>query len=210
MRRRPSPFSVLAVLVTLVAAWLLLIALPQWYGREQPEAQLPSEPAQQETGRRITATLFYISEDGMHLVGAQREVPHASSATEQARRIVEAALGPAPDPLASAVPEGTTLRALFLTPRGEAYVDLSEQVSAAHTGGSLDELFTVYAIVNALTVNLPAVTAVQILVNGSEVDTLAGHVDLRRPLGQNLTWTAPDQPAEPSEPAEPSRPDGAF
>ena len=36
--------------------------------------------------------------------------------------------------------------------------------------------------------NLPAVTAVQMLVDGKEVDTLAGHVDLRRPLAKNLAW----------------------
>jgi hypothetical protein len=46
----------------------------------------------------------------------------------------------------------------------------------------------VYTIVNALTSNLPAVTAVQILVDGKEVDTLAGHVDLRRPLAKDLGW----------------------
>jgi len=46
----------------------------------------------------------------------------------------------------------------------------------------------VYTIVNALTVNLPAVSAVQVLVNGMEVDTLAGHVDLRHPLAKNLAW----------------------
>jgi hypothetical protein len=37
-------------------------------------------------------------------------------------------------------------------------------------------------------VNLPAVSTVQVLVDGKEVDTLAGHVDLRRPLVKNLTW----------------------
>ena len=30
--------------------------------------------------------------------------------------------------------------------------------------------------------NLPAITAVQLLVDGKEADTLAGHVDLRRPF----------------------------
>ena len=44
-----------------------------------------------------------------------------------------------------------------------------------------DELLTIYALVHALTINLPAVTSVQLLVDGKEVDTLAGHVDLRRP-----------------------------
>jgi len=42
--------------------------------------------------------------------------------------------------------------------------------------------------VRSFCLNLPAVTAVQLLVDGKEVDTLAGHVDLRRPLAKNLTW----------------------
>jgi hypothetical protein len=29
---------------------------------------------------------------------------------------------------------------------------------------------------------------VQVLVDGREVDTLAGHVDLRRPLAKKLSW----------------------
>ena len=88
----------------------------------------------------------------------------------------------------SAVPRGTALRAVFLTQSGEAYVDLSRDVIAAHPGGTLNELLTVYTIVNALTVNLPAVTSVQLLVDGKEVDTLSGHVDLRQPLTKNLGW----------------------
>ena len=84
------------------------------------------------------------------------------------------------------MPAGTKLRALFLTERGDAYVDLSREAVTAHTGGTLNELLTVYTIVNALTVNLPAVRSVQILVDGKEVQTLAGHVDLRQPLAKNL------------------------
>jgi hypothetical protein len=67
-------------------------------------------------------------------------------------------------------------------------VDLTADARVRHTGGALDELFTIYTIVNALTVNLPAITRVQILVDGKEVDTLAGHVDLRHPLQKNLKW----------------------
>ena len=78
---------------------------------------------------------------------------------------------------------------MFVTERGDAFVDLSAaRSSAKHPGGSLDEIFTVYTIVNALTVNLPAIQRVQILVDGKEVDTLAGHVDLRHPLAKSLDW----------------------
>ena len=68
-------------------------------------------------------------------------------------------------------------------------------MSEGHAGGSLDELFTVYALVNALALNMNEINAVQILIEGREVDTLKGHVDLRRPLGLNLNWVAPDDAA---------------
>jgi hypothetical protein len=183
----------LGVIVALVGAWILLFALPRWYGPRTPAAP-PAQPrAQEEPARKITATLFYISEDGLRLVSIKREVPFGANTVEQARQILQEALKPAPAPYVNAVPAGTTLRAVFVTGRGEAYVDLSREVAEKHPGGSLDELFTVYAIVNALTVNLPAITSVQILVDGKEVDTLAGHVDLRRPLGQNLKWAGTER-----------------
>jgi len=124
----------------------------------------------------------------MALVGVQREVPYGEGVLEQARQIVSAQLSPAPAPLVSAIPAGATLRALYLTDRGDAFVDLSAEARTRHSGGALDELFTVYSIVNALTTNLPAVNRVQILVDGKEVDTLAGHVDLRHPLQKNMKW----------------------
>ena len=67
-----------------------------------------------------------------------------------------------------------------LQSRGDAFVDLSPELSSAHPGGSTNELLTVYAIVHAVTANLPAVQRVQILIEGKEVDTIAGHVDVRR------------------------------
>jgi hypothetical protein len=187
--RRPPLFATLAVLVTIVLAWVLLVALPRWYAPRRTVTAAPPTPAQAEPERKITATLFYISEDGLRLVSAKREVSFGANSGDQARRIVEEALKPAPPPYVNAIPDGTRLRALFVTGRGEAYVDLSGEIARKHPGGSLDELFTVYAVVDALTVNLPAITTVQILVDGKEVDTLAGHVDLRRPLGRNLKWT---------------------
>jgi spore germination protein GerM len=122
----------------------------------------------------------------MRLVGVERDVPYAEAAVDQAKEILNAQVAPVAAPLVSAVPAGTVVRALFLTEGGQAYVDLSREVATAHPGGSLNEMLTIYTIVHALTFNLPAVTAVQLLVDGKEVDTLAGHVDLRRPLSKNL------------------------
>ena len=100
----------------------------------------------------------------------------------QGRQIVTAQMEAAPDGYLSAIPAGTSVRAFYVTGQGDAFVDLSADVSTAHPGGSSAELLTVYAIVNAVTANLPAIQRVQILVDGKEVDTIAGHVDIRRPL----------------------------
>jgi germination protein M len=194
MIERRTAMRTAIALFALVMGWFLFIGLPKWYGRarEQPAAAAtPPAPAAGAAVRRITATLYYVSEDGMWLVPSQREVPFAATVAEQARAIVEAQLATG-SPLVSALPLETKLRDVFVTDRGDAFVDLSGEAAAKHTGGSLDELFAVYTIVNALTVNLPAVARVQILIDGKEVDTLAGHVDLRHPLAKSLDWVLHD------------------
>jgi spore germination protein GerM len=195
MERRHAIRAVIGI-IALAMAWFLFIGLPSWYGARhpQPVAAATAPPAgapRASAVRRITATLFYITEDGMSLTPVQREVPFGATVAEQARAIIEAQLAPG-GPLASAIPPDTKLRDVFVTDRGDAFVDLSTEVSAKHTGGSLDEIFTVYAIVDALTVNLPAIARVQILVDGKEVDTLAGHVDLRHPLAKSMDWVVHD------------------
>jgi hypothetical protein len=179
-----------AVIVALAAVWTIFTIAPRWYRTPASATAAAPAAAPSTPERRINATLYYVSEDGLSLPGIQREILFAEPIVEQARRIVEAQLAEAPPPYVSSIPPGTALRALFIGERGEAFVDLSADVRSKHPGGALDELFTTYAIVNALTVNLPAITRVQILIDGKEADTLAGHVDLRHPLQKNLTWTA--------------------
>ena len=80
----------------------------------------------------------------------------------------------APAPLASTIPKGATLRGIFVSQRNEVFVDLDPAIRSAHPGGTLQELMTVYTIVNALLTNLPTLQEVQILIGGQEVDTLGG------------------------------------
>ena len=194
---RRAILSIIGFVTAALAVWWLFVAVPRWYGGDgepgTPEGAPPGATA--DAQRKITATLYYVGEDGMSLVPAQREVPFGEPIVEQARHILEAQLAAPVPPLVSAIPDGTTLRALYLSERGEVFVDLSGEVNTKHTGGSMDEILTVYTIVNSLTVNLPALTRVQILIDGKEVDTLAGHVDLRNPLSKNLTWIKTDNPS---------------
>jgi hypothetical protein len=183
--------SLVAALVVVAAgiAWLLFVGLPRWYGG--PASSGAAAVAPLPPGRKIKARLFYVGEAGTRLTAVERDVAYGESTVEQAREIIDAQIAPVAEPLVSAVPSGTRLHALFIAAQGEAYVDLSGEVSRAHPGGSLNELLTIYTIVDALTANLPAVSSVQILIDGKEVDTLAGHMDLRRPLMKNLDIVEP-------------------
>ena len=186
-RRRAVAIGALVFAVGTIG-WILFVGLPRWYGPRTNTAAPAADAVAASSGRKIKARLFYVSEDGTRLTSVERDVAYGDGSAAQAQEIVKAQIAPVAGPLVSPVPPGTRLRALYLTEGGDAFVDLSREVVTAHPGGSLDELLTVYAIVNALTMNLPAVTAVQVLVEGKEVDTLAGHVDLRRPLAKNVSW----------------------
>lgn len=188
MTRRHSIQIGAGVVLVGLMGWVVMRGLDRLVGLQPAADRTAEEPSEPPPGvPRITATLFYGSSDGQALVPVRREVALAEGIVPQGREILAAQLQGAPTPYVSVVPEGTMLRAFYVTDRGEAFVDLSPEASSGHSGGSSTELLTVFAIVNAVTANLPTVQRVQILIDGREVDTLAGHVDLRRPLERNVS-----------------------
>jgi hypothetical protein len=193
--RRMWTYLALGALGAAVGVWLVTLWLPGWLVATRPTGEAgvagsTAAPGSADSAdaRHISATLFYVAPSGDALIPVEQEVLYAAAPAEQARRIVERQLAAAPAGHVSVIPAGSTLRALFLTSRGEAYVDVSREIVTGHPGGSLHEFLTVYAIVNAITINLPDITAVQVLVDGREVDTLVGHLDLRHPLRRGIRW----------------------
>jgi spore germination protein GerM len=189
MRRKRYIQAAVAVVVLGLLVWGISAGLERLVAPEAPattaSAATPTQPA---AVAHITATLFYAAADGQALIPVHREVPLAEGVVPQGREILAMQLEEAaPAPYLSTIPAGTMLRAFYVTERGDAFVDLSPEVSTKHPGGSFTELLTVYAIVNAVTANLPTIQRVQILIDGKEAETLAGHVDLRRPLTKDVT-----------------------
>jgi spore germination protein GerM len=196
--RRLLLAMLLGAALALVIGWAWFGGLPRWSSSSSsgPTPQTSVVPASTtasarstEDTRKIRATLFYVAENGVQLLAVDREVGYADETSEQARLLLDALIKPVEAPMVSAIPPGVTLKTVLLSERGDAFVDFSPELSTKHPGGSLEELLTVYAIVDTLTANLPAIARVQILIDGKEADTLAGHIDLRRPLLKNLAWT---------------------
>jgi spore germination protein GerM len=196
MNRRRTWTAAAIALVAVALGWALMAGLSRVLETSAPPEAIDA-PAQQTAPAaaaavpRIKATLFFGSEDGLGLTPIEQEVPLAQGTVAQARAIIEAQLAAKPpEGYVSTIPAGTKLLGVYVSERNEAFVDLDATVRAKHPGGSMNELFTVYTIVNVLTTNLPDIQSVQLLIDGHEVDTLAGHVDLRHPLRKNENLNA--------------------
>ena len=83
-------------------------------------------------------------------------------------------------------------------------VDLRDGMS----GGSMEEVLTVYSIVDSVALNVAEIRAVGILINGKPVESLNGHLDLCQPLVPDLSLIvdelAIDEPPPPSPRRRPS------
>lgn len=99
--------------------------------------------------------------------------------------------GPDTEGLYRPFPEGTELGSILLTSNGTAFVDLmSSEGAPPLSSGSTEELLNAYSVVNSVLVNAPEVRGVVLLWNGQHRPTLAGHVDLTRPLILNRSLIA--------------------
>ncbi len=174
--------------VVLALGWGLFTVLGRQLASPTPDAEPPppAPAASAAVSPRISAILYFVADDGVSLVGVPHEVPLGDTPVAQARALIEAQLNTdPPEPLARAVPANVAVRGVFLPGRDEAYVDLESTFASTLPGGSHNEMLAVYAIVSVLTTNLSPIGRVQILLDGHEVETLAGHVDLREPLRHN-------------------------
>jgi hypothetical protein len=195
----PRRANVLTAAGLLLLLGLVAVTAPRWahlLRREVPEPESGStgsvsaddEPARVE--RQINVKLFFQAADRPGLSIEERPVTFSTDLAGQVRAVVDELIrGPKSGLQPTLAPETRVLE-VFVSARGVAYVDLSKEARAVATGGSEAELITVYSVVNSLTANFPALKRVQILVEDKPASTLAGHVDLTRPLPPDMTLLA--------------------
>jgi len=144
-----------------------------------------SKPFVAPQGMRVIR-LYFSSPDEKCLFPQEREIIVSSQMTEEIKEVMEELIkGPEDSSLSLTLPSETAVRNVFV--KGECiYVDLDFSLSKKHPGGSTGELITVYSVVNTLLVNFPSQSKVQILIQGKPAETLAGHIDIREPLGKRM------------------------
>jgi spore germination protein GerM len=132
--------------------------------------------------------IWFASHQEDALVAERHRVPANPTPSERAKASLrELIAGPKGDALRTVSAE-VTIRELFIDDQGTAYVDFSEALSQTHPGGPWAEMLTLRSILQTLLANVTEIKRLQILIEGREVETLTGHLDIRRPL--DATWAS--------------------
>lgn len=123
-------------------------------------------------------SLFFVNENENGLAVETRSVVNQ---TGLAKTTMEELLtGPVSTSLASYIPEGTKVLSINIQDSGLCTVDFSDELQNAELN-STEEKYVIESIVNTLC-QFDSVSSVQIRINGSVVDSIAGHWDISKPL----------------------------
>jgi hypothetical protein len=151
----------------------------------------PTKPLYLPTDPPMTVKVFFPSAAGDPLLVTQDQMIFKSAdLSNRARQILQnLQTGPQSDTMLPPFPKDTKVQDIFISQQGTAFIDFSDTLATAHPGGVLNELATIYSVVNSLTYNLPEIKQVKILIGGVEKETLAGHCLLLLPLDMDLSIT---------------------
>ncbi len=125
-------------------------------------------------------TLYFSTDNALYLAGEKRMVKTDNLYENTVKELIA---GPESPELGKTIPAGTELINIRLE-NNIALLNFNDKFQKNHWGGSTGERMTVYSLVNTLT-QFGEIEKVQILIEGKEIETLAGHLDLSKPLAVN-------------------------
>ena len=123
--------------------------------------------------------LFVAHDDNGTLRAESAQIPLPSGRQQRAEELLRSLLSlylekSSPHSIAA----GSEIRSVFLIDPGVAVIDLNAAFANNHRSGVLVEELPITSLIHTISANIPGIAKVQILIDGKERDTLAGHADL--------------------------------
>lgn len=83
-------------------------------------------------------------------------------------------------------PYGTKLLDLYMDKNGTIYADFSSELRRKFNGDAFDEYQIIAGLYRTIRVNIPDFNSLRILIDGKEVESFGGHIDISRPIGKAI------------------------
>ena len=145
----------------------------------QTEQMQDQEKSAAAEPKELMVNVYYPRSDGTGLVAVRRTV--STEKDDKYTAAMKSLLtGTKEKGQTNVFPKKAKLRSIVVKD-GIATVDFSKELQTNFSGGSTGEEMLIGSIVNTLT-DFPEVQKVSILIDGSAVETLSGHMDLSEPL----------------------------
>jgi germination protein M len=177
--------SLLRVKIIVVGLIVVALALILVLREREPGGVLPAgDAAEEQMGRGVqSVVVVFADRAASRLLEERRDIEVPEDRAERAKKILEELIrGPQSAGAVRTLPEGTGIIRVFFDERGGVFVDFTRELVENHPGGSTGELFTIRSVVQTLSRNFPDVESVGFLVDGREIETIAGHIDATVPF----------------------------
>lgn len=173
----------LAVLAAVSVLALAAGCSDEQKGASSPAVQTEQMQDQEKSAaaepKELMVNVYYPRSDGTGLVAVRRTV--STEKDDKYTAAMKSLLtGTKEKGQTNVFPKKAKLRSIVVKD-GIAMVDFSKELQTNFSGGSTGEEMLIGSIVNTLT-DFPEVQKVSILIDGSAVETLSGHMDLSEPL----------------------------
>jgi hypothetical protein len=81
-------------------------------------------------------------------------------------------------------PYNVSLIDLYMDKEGIIYMDFSDELKKNFKGDAFEELTLIGGLYKKIKAAIPNFTAMKILIEGKEVESFGGHIDISKPLGE--------------------------
>lgn len=170
-------FSLLLVAILMAGIYIIQLRHAEEAKTRQSAATAPQSPEAQ--GKEETIRVLVAYDDDLALRWRETQAFMPEQRDLRARAALRAVLAqylqtPSPHPLS----KGADIKDVYLVSNDTLLVDTTAPFADGHPPGILLEQMTLASLIETLTANVPGISKVKFLVEGSERETLAGHADL--------------------------------
>lgn len=150
---------------------------------DENKPEKPSEPKQNTPEKKIQSAnvkIYYPDESGTKLVPVEKKIQFVDEAEKYSAALSELMQKPKDKNLTTIFPSHAKVKSV--TREGDtAVVNFDGSIVKGFVGGSTGEEFLVNSVVDTLT-EFSEIKQVKFLIDGEEIETLSGHMDLSEPI----------------------------